>query len=112
MDAVVRIKEGLPKMPGPTPIAVDRSLRALGNNIASWRKLQRLTTEMVAERAGISRGTLRALEQGKGTVSLENTLRVLRVLGVMDPVVRASDPLETDLGKLRAAEPLPRRVRS
>ena len=93
-------------MPGPTPIAVDRSIRALGNNVASWRKLQRLTTGMVAERAGISRGTLRDLEQGKGTVSIENTLRVLDHIGRSDipvhrgaaaPLARSGPPISREI---------------
>ena len=54
---------------------------------------------------------LRAIEQGRGTVSTENLLRVLRILGVMDEVVKAADPYETDVGRLRMDETLPRRVR-
>lgn len=94
-----------------TPLAVGRGLRLLGDHVSTWRKLQRLTAAQVAERAGISRHTLRSIEQGKGTASTENLLRVLRILGIMDAVVTASDPLETDVGKLRVDENLPKRVR-
>jgi ribosomal protein S5 len=55
---------------------------------------------------------LRSIEQGTGTASSESVFRVLRVLGVMDPVVAATDPYETDVGRLRSDELLPRRVRS
>ncbi len=51
-------------------------------------------------RAGISRDTLRAIEQGRGTASLENVFRVLRVLGVMEKVITGADPYETDVGRL------------
>jgi len=44
-------------------------------------------------------------------VSIENLLRVLRALGILDTLPRALDPYETDLGRLRADEQLPRRVR-
>jgi transcriptional regulator with XRE-family HTH domain len=105
-------------MPGVTgindsvvPLAVLRGLRVLGEHVSTWRKLQRLTAAQVAERAGISRDTLRTIEQGRGTASTENLLRVLRVLGILDPVIAASDPYETDVGKLRADEVLPKRVR-
>lgn len=94
-----------------TPLAVARALRLLGEHASTWRKLQRLTAAQVAERAGVSRDTLRAIEQGKGTASTENLLRVLRVLGVLDGVVKSADPYQTDVGRLRADEILPKRVR-
>jgi transcriptional regulator with XRE-family HTH domain len=94
-----------------TPLAVARALRVLGTHVSDWRKLQRLTAAQVADRAGISRDTLRAIEQGKGTASTENLLRVLRILGILDGVVAAADPYRTDVGRLRADEILPKRVR-
>jgi transcriptional regulator with XRE-family HTH domain len=93
------------------PLAVGRGLRVLGERVTTWRKLQRLTAAQVAERAGISRDTLRTIEQGKGTASTENLLRVLRILGILDSVLDAADPYQTDVGKLRADEILPKRVR-
>jgi transcriptional regulator with XRE-family HTH domain len=93
------------------PLAVGRGLRVLGERVTTWRKLQRLTAAQVAERAGISRDTLRTIEQGKGTASTENLLRVLRILGILDSVLDAADPYQTDVGKLRAEEILPQRVR-
>jgi transcriptional regulator with XRE-family HTH domain len=100
-----------PKSPHVTPIPVRRALRVLGEHVSTWRKLNRLTAAQVAERANISRDTLRAIEQGRGTVSTENLLRVLRILGIMDEVVNSADPYETDVGRLRMDETLPRRVR-
>lgn len=94
-----------------TPLAVKRALRVLGEHVSNWRKLNRLTTAQVAERANISRETLRAIEQGKGTASTENLLRVLRIIGIMDAVVAAADPYQTDVGRLRMDEILPKRVR-
>jgi len=94
-----------------TPLSVTRSLRLLGTHVSNWRKLNRLTAAQVAERAGISRDTLRAIEQGKGTASTENLMRVLRTIGIMDVVVKSADPYETDVGRLRMDEILPKRVR-
>ena len=94
-----------------TPLAVERALRVLGEHVSTWRKLNRLTAAQVAERANISRETLRAIEQGKGTASTENLLRVLRIIGIMDSVVAAADPYQTDVGRLRMDEILPKRVR-
>ena len=64
---------------------------------------------MVAERAGTTPPTISKLENGEGT-SLEITLRVLRVLGLMDAVVAATDPFGTERGRLMMDEQLPQRV--
>ena len=69
----------------PTPPGVARALRQLGEHVSIWRKLNRLPASVLAERARISRDTLRSIEQGTGTASSESVFRVLRVLGVMDP---------------------------
>src|SRR6202021_3272439 len=99
------------KHPNVSPRPVARALRVLGTHVSNWRKLNRLTAAQVAERAGISRDTLRAIEQGKGTASTENLLRVLRILGILDGTVAAADPYQTDVGRLRANECLPKRRR-
>lgn len=78
----------------------------------TWRKLRGLTQMQLAERAGVTHTTLRSLEHGQGGVSVENLLRILRALGVLDGLTRALDPYETDVGRLRADEQLPQRVRS
>jgi transcriptional regulator with XRE-family HTH domain len=93
-----------------TPIPVKRSLRAIGKNLANQRKLLGLTAKMVAERAGTTPPTISKLENGEGT-TLEITLRVMRVLGLMDAVVDATDPFATERGRLLADEKLPERVR-
>lgn len=94
-----------------TSIAVTKGLREFGQHVSDWRKLNGLTAVELATRAQISRDTLRALESGAGTVNLENTCRVLQVLGVLQPVVAAANPLTTDVGRLRMGERLPKRVR-
>jgi transcriptional regulator with XRE-family HTH domain len=88
-----------------------RAARQLGENLSTWRKLQNLTAEQLADRAGTSRVTLSKLEHGDPGVSLGVVLDVLRALGQLDAVVAASDPYESDLGRIRASEVLPRRVR-
>ncbi len=93
-----------------TPIPVKRSMREIGQNLAAQRKLLGLTAKMVAERAGTTAPTLSKLENGDGT-SLEITLRVLRVLGLMGDVVAATDPFGTERGRLMVGEQLPERVR-
>lgn len=93
-----------------TPIPVVRALRQLGTSVATTRKLQGITSAQLADRAGVSRSTLSALENGASTSS-EALLRVLRSLGIMDTMVDSLDPYSTDVGKLRMDEALPKRVR-
>jgi transcriptional regulator with XRE-family HTH domain len=96
----------------PTPLPVQRALHQFGEDIATWRKLQRLTVAQVADRAGVNINTLRRLEHGRGSVGLEKTLRVARALGLLEKLASVLDPYATDVGRLRAEERLPERVRS
>jgi transcriptional regulator with XRE-family HTH domain len=93
-----------------TPLAVTNGLRRIGEQLATWRRLRRLTAAQVADRAGLSRHTVMRLENGEGA-SLENMLRIARALGVLDSLVAALDPYATDVGRLRSEEALPERVR-
>ena len=93
-----------------TPSAVSRSLRVIGGHLGTWRKLRDLTAAEVADRAGIGVNTVLRLERGEGA-TLENVLRVARALGVLDVLTGALDPYASDVGRLRAEESLPERVR-
>lgn len=93
-----------------TPLPVTRALASLGAHLSHWRRLNHLTVEEVADRAGVSSRTVLRLEGGSGA-TLENTLRVARALGVLDQVVSALDPYSTDVGRARADQQLPQRVR-
>lgn len=93
------------------PSAVRRAVRLVGEDVSTWRKLRGLTQAQLADRAGVSRDTLTRLEGGDGGVSVENLLKVLRGLGVIDALTRALDPYESDVGRLRSEQALPRRVR-
>lgn len=94
-----------------SPLPVRRALGELTGSLVAWRKLRGLTQAQVADRAGVSRDTVVRLEGGDGGVSTETLLRVLRALGILELLPRALDPYETDLGRLRADEHLPARVR-
>lgn len=94
-----------------TPPAVKRATRGLAESVVAWRKLRGLTQAQLANRAGIARATLARFEQGDGGISLDSLLRILRALGILENLDRALDPYESDLGRLRSEEELPRRVR-
>lgn len=95
----------------PAPLPVRRAVRRLADHVVAWRKLRNLTQAQLADRAGVSRTTLQSLERGDGGVSIENLLRIVRALGLMEQLPNALDPYETDVGRLRSDEQLPHRVR-
>jgi len=99
------------RSPRPTSARTTRAAGQIGEYLRAWRKLQGLTAEQVAQRANISRPTLRRLETGEAGVSLETVLNVSRALGQLDRVVAAFDPYETELGRANADKQLPQRVR-
>lgn len=97
----------------PLSAKARRSAATLGDYVSTFRRLQGLTAEQVADRAGITRTTLRKLEQGDATVGLDVFLEVCRVLGILDFVTDGMNPWETALGQALAEQnlELPKRVR-
>ncbi len=61
-----------------------RILETMGEQIKKARLRRNLATELVAERAGISRATLWAVEKGSPTVAMGAYAAVLHALGGMD----------------------------
>ena len=93
-----------------TPIPVSRAMRQISANLDLARRQQRIPVALLAERAGLSMPTVtKMLRTGNG--SFENFLRIARLLGLLDGVQQATDPLNTDIGKLRADEDTPKRIR-
>ena len=78
---------------------MDRILSSLGENIKLARLRRRLSAEIVAERAGISRATLTKDEKGSSSVAMGIYASVLLVLG-----------LEKDLMKVASDDVLGRKL--
>ena len=78
----------------------ERLMCQLGADVRTWRVAQRLSATTVADRAGITRATLRVIETNPGTVSFQNVLAVLAVLGLDEAVAAAVDPTSSTRGQL------------
>ncbi len=74
-------------------------LETVGENIRLARLRRKLTTQQVAERAGITRTTLWQVEKGNGGVSMATYAQLLLVLG-----------LESDLEQLAKDDEMGRRI--
>lgn len=70
------------KTKAPLLLSQERILETVGTNIKLARLRRDLSTEQVAERAGIGRSTLVKVEKGDGGVALATYLKVLFVLGL------------------------------
>jgi transcriptional regulator with XRE-family HTH domain len=77
------------KSSAPLP-RVSRILAELGQNIRLARTRRKLSAELVAERAGMSRPTLRAIERGNAGVTLGALANVLNSLGLVDDLARVA----------------------
>lgn len=67
-------------------------LAHLGENIKLARKRRNYTQALISERTGLSRLTIRKIENGDPTVSLGHYVAVLGVLGLVDDLLQvASD---------------------
>jgi transcriptional regulator with XRE-family HTH domain len=93
------------------PLPVKRALAKLGADIRKARLRRRITTTMMAERAFITRTTLRKVEQGNPGVSLGIYATVMFVLGLIPRLAELADTRSDELGLQLEEERFPQRVR-
>ncbi len=74
------------------PIKVEKQLAELGERIKLARLRRKFSQEIVAKRAGISRPTLTAVENGEAKVSLGTYATVLMILGLLHDL----EPIASD----------------
>lgn len=67
-----------------------RALTQLGENIRLARKRRKLTQTLISERTGLSRVTLRKIEQGDPTVSMGHYVAMLAQLGLVDDLAQVA----------------------
>lgn len=87
--------------------SVLKQLSALGERLRLARMRRNLTTELFAERMGVSRETLRRLEKGDHRIAIGTYMRALRVLGLDGDIdaVAADDELGRKLQDLSLPRP-------
>ena len=89
--------------------SLQRILHGLGENIRLARLRRKLTAQQVAERAGMTRTTLRSIEKGEPGVTLGAYANVLMCLGLhQDLTLIARDD---ELGRKIQDTDLPQRTR-
>jgi hypothetical protein len=95
----------------PLPLPVKRALLKVGQDIHSARVRRRITTTTMAERAFITRMTLRKVENGDPGVALGIYATVLFVLGLTPRLADLADSRADEVGLQLEEERLPKRVR-
>jgi len=72
----------MPKTTLPTFPTALKQLASLGERLRLARRRRKITAVLFAERIGVSRETLRRLENGDPTIAIGTYVRALRVLGL------------------------------
>lgn len=93
------------------PIPAQRAMRKLGHDIKNARRRRRITAALMAQRAGISPGTLSKIEKGQASVAIASYASVLFVLGMVDRLGDLADARHDLTGRALEEEQLPKRIR-
>jgi len=96
---LARIMVSMPKASSPPLPTVQRALRQFGANVRLARLRRGFSAELLAERAGMSRTTLRAIERGSANVTLGACANVMHCLG-----------LAAEIGQLASTDELGRKL--
>jgi DNA-binding XRE family transcriptional regulator len=93
-----------------TPIPVKKVLKKLGKDIREARLRRRIPVALMADRVGISRVTLKSIEDGQPTVSMGLYASTLYVLGMLDRLKDIADIAFDTVGQALSSEELPKRI--
>jgi transcriptional regulator with XRE-family HTH domain len=93
------------------PAAISQVVAELGRNIATARQRRRWRQKDLAEKAGITRATLIAIEQGKLGTGIGAYVAVLWALGLHGDVAELAAPARDLEGATLEAARLPLRAR-
>lgn len=73
----------------------------LGEHVRRWRRVNGMSASELADRAAVTRATLRSIETGAGTARLDSFIAVLSALGIADTVIQSADPYRSDAARSR-----------
>jgi DNA-binding XRE family transcriptional regulator len=93
-----------------TPLPVKRALEKLGQDMKDARRKRRIPTQLMAERASMSRATLNKIEKGDPNVAILNYVKVLFVLGMLERIHDLADVRFDRVGQHLDEESLPKRI--
>lgn len=93
------------------PAAVEEAVVRLGANIETARLRRRWTQQQLAEKAGITRSTLLAIERGKPGTGIGAYVSVLWALGLHDAIAEIASLDRDEEGRTLEAARLPKRAR-
>jgi transcriptional regulator with XRE-family HTH domain len=96
----------------PLPLPVKKVLRKLGDDIRKARLRRRISMDLMAQRAFISRTTLTKVEKGDPSVALGIYASVIFILGLVSYIEDLLDTNKDELGRFLENEKLPRRIRN
>lgn len=94
----------------PIAIPVKRVLKKLGQDIREARIRRRIPTQLMAERIGVTRATLKSIEDGLPSVSMGFYATAIYVLGRIDRINSLMDIAFDKVGQALDSEHLPKRI--
>ncbi|TFC96021.1 MULTISPECIES: helix-turn-helix transcriptional regulator [Cryobacterium] len=81
-----------------------RMLKDFGAHLKRWRTVNNMAASDVADRASVTRETLRNVESGTGTARMDSLFAILAALGILDEVVEAANPYNSEVARVRIDE--------
>lgn len=93
------------------PFEVTKRLKTLGSRVRIARKRRGFSVQELAEKVGINRNTLTALELGKPGIALSAVVKILWTLGLDSSLDAVANPDTDTHGKALEGARRPTRVR-
>lgn len=93
------------------PIPAKKALQKLGEDIREARIRRRISMQLMSERAGISRPTLKKVELGDETTSIGIYAKVIFILGLEKNLANIADIRNDNVGIMLASKTLPKHAR-
>ena len=94
------------------PIPVQKTLEKLGSDIKEARIRRKISMELMAKRAGITRPTLTKVEQGDTSTSIGIYAKVIFILGLEKNLADIADIRNDNVGIMIESNDLPKRART